>query len=65
MTSLTSKHIVERAWELAAESNSVREVREKLKREGYEMVDQHLEGRLLKQQIVQRLLPTDKKRRVR
>ena len=60
-----TKNIILRAYELAAESQSVPEVARKLKAEGYTQVDAHLSGKLLRSQIVQRLVPTGKKRRVR
>ena len=60
-----NRNIILRAYELAAESRSVPEVARKLKDEGYAQVDAHLSGKLLRKQIVQRLLPTGKKRRVR
>lgn len=57
--------IIERALELASECVSVSEVRRKLKAEGYTQIDEHLGGRLTRSQIVDRLLPNEKKRRVR
>jgi hypothetical protein len=57
--------IIERALQLAAESASVSEVKRKLKAEGYTQIEEHLGGRLIRSQIVERLPPTDKKRRVR
>ena len=35
---------VERAFELAAQSATIEEVRQKLKREGYSQVEEHLSG---------------------
>ena len=55
--------LVARAFELARECNSVREVKSKLRAEGYELVDAHLTGRLIRSQLNARLLPTDKARR--
>jgi hypothetical protein len=60
-----TKNIIVRAYELASESRSVPEVASKLRAEGYTQVDAHLSGKLLRSQIVQRLLPSGKKRRVR
>jgi hypothetical protein len=57
--------IIERALELAPECDSVLQLRQKLRAEGYEQVDQYLAGKSFKKQIVERLMPTDKKRRVR
>jgi hypothetical protein len=47
MTGPNSPNIIERAFELAAECNSVDEVKRKLKGEGYQMVEQHLAGRII------------------
>ena len=60
-----STGIIERALELAAESLSVEEVRRKLKAEGYTKIEAHLSGKLIRRQIVERLLSSGKKRRVR
>ena len=51
--------------QLATESESLKEVERKLKQEGYEFVEQHLRGRFIRQQINERLIPGDKKRRIR
>ena len=59
------KGIIERAMELASECGSVSEVMRRLKAEGYTQVEAHLSGRLIRQQIIQRLLPSDIKRRIR
>ena len=59
------KGILERALELAVDSASVGEVKQKLKAEGYEQIDAHLSGRLIRRQIIERLSPSDKKRRIR
>ena len=48
-------NIIERAFALAAESGSVDEVRQRLKREGYLQVDAHLSGRQIRSEIVRRL----------
>ena len=58
-------HIIERALQLAAESLSVDEVRQQLKAEGYSQVSEHLAGKLIRSQIVERLQPNGKNRRVR
>ena len=58
-------HIIERALELAPECASVSEVKRRLKVEGYDQIDAHLSGRLTRQQIIARLLPNGKPRRVR
>ena len=57
--------LIERALELAPECLSVSEVKRKLKAEGYSQIEEHLAGRLIKAQIVERLIPNEKKRRVR
>ena len=57
--------IIERALELAAESQSVDEVRRKLKAEQYSQVAEHLNGKLIRSQIVARLQSNGKDRRVR
>jgi hypothetical protein len=51
-------NIIERAFEVAAESGSVDEVKVRLKREGYLQVDAHLSGRQIRSEIVRRLSPT-------
>jgi hypothetical protein len=60
-------HIIERAFDLARESASLRELKAALKEEGYGAgsIDAHLSGRQIKAQLNERLLPSDKKRRVR
>ena len=65
MTGPNSPSVIERALHLATESESLKEVERKLKREGYEFVEQHLRGRFIRQQINERLIPGDKKRRIR
>ena len=57
--------IIERALELAPECVSVSDVKRKLKAEGYTQIEEHLAGRMIRTQIVERLRPGDKKRRVR
>ena len=59
------KGIIERALVLAPECDSVAEVRRMLRTEGYTQVDAHLSGRLIRKQIIERLAPSDKKRRIR
>ena len=48
-------NIIERAFQLAAESVSVDEVKRKLRREGYFNVEAHLSGRQIRSEIMQRL----------
>ena len=55
---------IQRALELAPECASVTGVIRKLKAEGHVQVDAHLSGKMIRRQIVERLLPSDKKRRV-
>jgi hypothetical protein len=57
--------IIERALQLAAESRSVDEVRRKLKAEQYSQVAEHLSGKFIRSQIVERLQPNGKDRRIR
>ena len=59
------RNIIERALELAPESMSVNEVRQKLKAEGYSQVLEHLAGRVIRSQIIERLHTTGKNRQVR
>jgi hypothetical protein len=47
--------IIQRAFQLAAESASVEEVKRKLRREGYFQVEAHLSGRQIRAEITQRL----------
>jgi hypothetical protein len=49
--------IIERAFQLAAESGSVEEVKTKLAREGYLNVHRHLGGKHTRMQILERLNP--------
>ena len=65
MTGQTRPGVIERALALAPECNSVAEITRKLKAEGYDQVDHHLVGRTLRRQLVERLMPSHKKRRVR
>ena len=48
-------NIIERAFQLAPECESVVEVRNRLRREGYFHVDAHFDGKLIKREIKQRL----------
>jgi len=50
-------NIIERAFQLAAESGSVEEVKAKLAREGYLDVHRHLGGKQTRTQILERLNP--------
>ena len=47
--------IIERAFQLAAESGSIDEVKRKLRREGYFHVEAHLSGRQIRAEIAERL----------
>lgn len=47
--------IIERAFQLAPECESIVEVRNELRREGYFHLDAHLEGRVIKSEIRLRL----------
>lgn len=58
-------HIIGRALQIAPECASVLDVKRQLRGEGYAQVDAHFSGRLLRQQITERLLPSEKPRRVR
>ena len=58
--------MIERALETRElKSQSVDEVRKTLKAEGYSSVTEHLSGKFIRKQIVERLLPSEKTRRVR
>jgi len=57
---MSQANIIERAFEIAPECQSVVEVRNKLSREGYLQVDAHLCGWMIKTQIKQRLGPTER-----
>jgi hypothetical protein len=50
-------NIIERAFQIAAESGSVEEVKAKLAREGYLNVHRHLGGKHTRAQILERLNP--------
>jgi hypothetical protein len=50
-------NIIERAFELAAESGSVAEVKRKLSREGYFQADAYLSGKQIRTEIIERLNP--------
>ena len=60
-------NIIERAFALAAESSSLREVRAKLSREGFGVaeVQTNLSGRLTRSQLNELLIPNGTKRRLR
>ena len=64
MTGPYSPGVIERALQLATESQSLNEVERKLKQEGYEFVEQHLRGRFIRQQIIERLIPSGRKHRI-
>lgn len=53
--------VVERAFQLAPECASLDEVRQRLRREGYLLVQAHLEGKQIRDQLYERLDPTRKK----
>ena len=50
-------NIIERAFELAAESGSVEEVKRKLADEGYLQVHAHLAGKQIRHEVLDRLNP--------
>ena len=50
-------NIIERAYELAAESGSLAEVKRKLSREGYCQADAYLTGKQIRSEIIDRLNP--------
>lgn len=50
-------NIIERAFELAAESGSVAEVKRKLSHEGYFQADAYLSGKQIRSEIIGRLNP--------
>ena len=60
-------NIVERAFELASECLTLKELRERLHRDGYGRTDIYLSlgGRLIRTQLTERLQPSEKQRRVR
>jgi hypothetical protein len=43
--------LVERAFQLAASCSSIEELRSKLRREGYGSVDEHLQGRSIRDEL--------------
>jgi hypothetical protein len=49
--------IIERAFQIATESGSLDEVRQRLMREGYASVDAHLSGPQIKRDLAARLNP--------
>jgi hypothetical protein len=51
------QNIIERAFQLAAESGSIDEVQRKLMREGFFHVHAHLAGRQMRGEIQRRLNP--------
>lgn len=65
MTGANSPGLIERALQLAPQCASVAEVKQKLKDEGYTRIDEHLVGKLTRAQIIERLLPSERPRRVR
>ena len=50
-------NIIERAYQLAAESGSLEEVKQKLRREGYMQIHAHLSGQQTRREILKRLNP--------
>lgn len=54
---MQTPNVIERAFQLAAESGSVDEVRRKLMSEGYFAVEGHLGGPQIRREITQRLNP--------
>lgn len=50
-------NIIERAYQLAAESGSIEEVKRKLSREGYVSVHSHLSGHQIRHDLLKRLNP--------
>lgn len=42
---------IERAYQLARESRTLEEVRQKLRREGYTQVDEHLSGGVIRSEL--------------
>ena len=54
---MSQVNIIERAFQLAPECQTVAEVRNRLSNEGYMQVDAHLGGRMIKAEIRQRLGP--------
>ena len=54
-----TQHIVERAFQLAKEANTIEEIRAKLKQEGYSNVDGHLIGPLLRADLTRIIRQSD------
>jgi hypothetical protein len=52
---MSQVNIIERAFQLAPECQSIGELRNRLSHEGYLQVDAHLGGRMIKSEIRQRL----------
>jgi tRNA G26 N,N-dimethylase Trm1 len=52
---MQTQNIIERAFQLAPDSNSIDEIRKALRREGYSSVDAHLEGASIKADLKKRL----------
>ena len=50
-------NIIERAYQLAAESGSLEEIKRKLSREGYVNVHSHLSGHQIRHDLLKRLDP--------
>jgi hypothetical protein len=53
---MQTQNIIERAFQLAADSTSIEEIRKVLRREGYSNVDAHLEGASIKAQLKKRFV---------
>jgi hypothetical protein len=56
-SSVIGVNIIERAYQLAAESGSIEEVKRKLMREGYLSVHSHLSGHQIRHDLLKRLNP--------
>jgi hypothetical protein len=52
-----NKTVIERAFEIAPECGTLEEIRQRLVREGYMDVAAHLDGKLIKMQLHERLHP--------
>ena len=48
---MQTQNIIERAFQLARESGSLEEIRKALRKEGYSIVDAHLEGASIKSDL--------------
>ncbi|GAA3898837.1 hypothetical protein GCM10022276_17200 [Sphingomonas limnosediminicola] len=48
---MQTPHIIERAFQLARESNNLEDIRKALRQEGYSNVDAHLGGASIKAQL--------------